>query len=186
MRKLTFILLLLLISCGTNNEFINISNSIMKREPMYKSNEIVYLSVKAKDFLKREREIRNKIYRDGHLAFFTTDEPFCTLVGYDLETGISYCTMWNSKGSISFNYGKSDYRISQDDYYSGNLERLISDWHIETIKQNINENGTDFDGLDITAKVIDFKENGEINEIKSFGFPQYDGSMKEIISYDEN
>jgi hypothetical protein len=174
MRILIIICIFLLTSCGTKNEFINISNSMMKREPMYKSNEIVYASIKAQDFLNKERKIRNKIYRDGHLTFFSTKEPFFILNGYGLETGITYCTMWNSKGSINYESNNVNYKIFEEHYYSENLRHLIEDWQIETIKQNIQEKGTYLDGLDISASVIYFIENGEINEIKKFGFSEYD------------
>lgn len=43
---------------------------MFKNDPMHKSNEIVYATIKAKDFLNRERKIRIKIYRDGYLSFF--------------------------------------------------------------------------------------------------------------------
>ena len=145
---------------------------------MYNSNEFIYVSLTAKDYLKSERDIRNNVYSDGHLTFFTTEEPFYTLTGYDIETGVSYCTMWNSKGTVSFKYSSANYTIQEDDYYSDELKRLVSDWQIETIKQNINEKGSDFGGLDITARVIYFKETGDIDEIETYGFSEYDGSLK--------
>lgn len=173
MRKLFIISIFLLASCGTKNEFINISNNLMKREPMYKSNDIVYGSIKAQDFLNRERKIRNEIYRDGQLTFFTTEEPLFILEGYNLETGISYCTMWNSKGSINYKYDNMNYKIFKKHYYSENLRHLIEDWEIDTIEKNVKEKGGLLDGLELTAKAIFFNDSKHIKEIKRFGFLEY-------------
>ncbi len=174
MRKITIGFILLLISCGTKSNFIKFSNDILKDEPMYKSDEIVYASIKAKDFLNRERKIRNKIYRDGNLSFFTTKEPFYTLEGYDMESGISYCTMWNSKGSVNYEYHNMNYKISEEHYYSENLRHLIEGWKIEIIEKNVKEKGGLLGGLELTTRAIFFTNSKTIKEIKSFGFEEYD------------
>ena len=180
MRKVIIILGFLIISCGTKIDFIKTSQQIMKMEPMYNSKEIVFF-VKAQKYFNIDRKIRDKVYKDGHLDFFSTNENLFILKGYDMEEGFHICTIWNSKGTISYRYEDNNSKnidISIDGYYSSELINLIEEWQTDKIEMNMREKGIYHGGLDIYASKISFAENGEINDIKRFGFSEFEGCGK--------
>lgn len=165
-------------NCNSQSEFIKISNTIYKRALKNNTNN------EFKKSARLDNEIRKEIIRKGKISFLDNSEPLFILEGYDLETGEYYTEIWNSKGFMSYNRYKKDYKENKENLYTENLKLLIKTWNTEKIEQEMIEKGIDFGGLAISATVIYFSKNGKINDIKSFSFSQYEGCLKEIIEYE--
>jgi len=185
MKHLTYILLammVLMMSCQVQDNFIRTSNEIYKRTLRGMSNDTIYF-IKARTYLNKKRVHRNEIFSNGMMPFFTTSEPLFIIEGFDLETGYTYVEIWNSKGYVSYFGNLNYYQVDQEGIYSVDLKSLIANWDTKSI--SINEKKSKlFGALDIYARKVAFNSNGKIEEIKSFSFEQYDGCMKQVILID--
>jgi hypothetical protein len=142
MRKNTLFLIsaLLLVICSiisaqTNRKFP--FNEIVKCQSKIKV-EVKYV----KPYM-RFCEVRLKLDSLQYLNFINELDTFFLLESFDVETGVSYISIWNNETRKNFIAEKDSIYLSAEELYSHSMISLLNNWNIKGIRQEEKSNANE-------------------------------------------
>lgn len=146
----TFLFVILVMLFTTNTTFGQISciSGI--------SSKITEIQLKKKLIERRNgiafyENIRNKLIAQDSLNFIGLCDTVFFLETYDLETGISYGRIWNSRKAISYEYFKDGFTFSDISFFDAETLKLVHTWDVNSIRKYESENSTMISPLTIFA-----------------------------------
>jgi len=107
--------------------------------------------IKRKNGIAFYENIRNKLTAKDSLNFIGLCDTVFFLETYDLETGISYGRIWNSRKAISYEYFKDGLTFSEMSFFDAKTLKLVQTWDINSIRKYESENSTMISPLTIFA-----------------------------------
>ncbi len=98
--------------------------------------------------------IRNKVIAKDSLNFIGKCDTVFFLETYDIETGISYGRIWNSRKAISYGYFKDELTFSEISFFDVEILKLVQTWDVNSIRKYESKNSTIISSLTIFASRV--------------------------------
>ncbi|WP_026903430.1 hypothetical protein [Pedobacter glucosidilyticus] len=147
--------LLLLFGCIVQSQsFINLSNGLSSCQL---KNGI------RKSGTDRFNEVRLKLNSLNKLGFVDSASQTFFLETYDLESGMIYGLIWNSRGKLIYNYHHDKFSFDKNLRFSEYMIELVENWDIDAIRKEEELNAHSIPNPSIYATKINRKSSKDVN-----------------------
>lgn len=110
--------------------------------------------IEKKNAIAFYENIRNKVIAKDSLNFIESCDTIFFLETHDIETGISYGRIWNSRKAISYEYFKDELTFREISFFDVETLKLVQTWDINSIRKYESKYSTMISPLTIYASRV--------------------------------